>query len=183
MKWHDIPGFPGYAASRSGEIYSRKRDVVRKQVLQHDDRLFVCLYLGAGKRCQAAVHRLVALTFLGPAPTSSHVVNHKNGDHHDNRAENLEWTTRAENEAHAVIHGLKASGLRNGRHTCPESTARGERHGRAKLTESQVDEIIEARSNGETLVSLAHRFGVSKTRIGQIATGDGWKRTCPIITG
>ena len=42
------------------------------------------------------VHRLVNLTFNGPAPSSDHTdVNHIDGDRTNNAAHNLEWNTRA----------------------------------------------------------------------------------------
>lgn len=42
------------------------------------------------------VHRLVALAFLGPAPSSSHTVDHLNRDPDDNRSSNLRWATKSE---------------------------------------------------------------------------------------
>lgn len=45
------------------------------------------------------VHRLIALTFIGPQPSPSHTVDHLNQDPDDNRVENLRWATRAEQRA------------------------------------------------------------------------------------
>lgn len=44
-----------------------------------------------------AVHRLVALAFHGPRPSSGHVVDHIDTNRHNNRVENLRWVTRLEN--------------------------------------------------------------------------------------
>lgn len=44
------------------------------------------------------VHRLVCEAFHGPAPTTKHIVLHLNEEPTDNRAENLRWGTRKENQ-------------------------------------------------------------------------------------
>ncbi len=54
-------------------------------------------------------------------------------------------------------------------------TARGERHGSAKLTTENVAEIRAARAKNRSLPELAERFGVSKSLICQIAKGKVWK--------
>ena len=53
------------------------------------------------------VHRLVAEVHLGPPPTEAHTqVNHKDGDPSNNRVENLEWVTHAENVQHSFATNL-----------------------------------------------------------------------------
>ena len=61
------------------------------------------LTVGYGPKSDRAtwyVHRVVAETFLGGEHPGMDV-NHKNGNKHDNRLENLEWVTRQENVIHA----------------------------------------------------------------------------------
>ena len=58
------------------------------------------LQVNLSNKTRMSVHRLVALEFCQPS-SEGLVVNHKNGNRQDNRAENLEWVTSAENNLHA----------------------------------------------------------------------------------
>lgn len=54
------------------------------------------------------VHRAVALTFLDcPGDPDKFMVNHKDGNKHNNCADNLEWCTAQENAVHAYRYGLR----------------------------------------------------------------------------
>ncbi len=43
------------------------------------------------------IHRIVATAFYGNAPTTQHIVDHKDTNRHNNRPENLHWVTKLEN--------------------------------------------------------------------------------------
>lgn len=59
-----------------------------------------------GKKKEFLLHRMLAQVFI-PNPENKPCINHKNGDKLDNRLENLEWCTYAENNKHACVTGLK----------------------------------------------------------------------------
>lgn len=84
---------------------------------------------------------------------------HLNGDPMDNRAANLAWKTKAQNEADKVEH---------------ETGNRGSRHGMHKLTEDEVREMRALRLKGWLQKDLAKRYGVSQTTVCSIFAGRTW---------
>jgi hypothetical protein len=84
-------------------------------------------------------------------------------------------TARGERHG-ARMREVAARGERNGTHTKPESVARGDRVGFAKLTEEKVIAIMARWLKGdETQVRLADEFGVHKHTIGNIVRGKTWQ--------
>lgn len=88
------------------------------------------------------VHHLVASAFIGPMPPGM-CVNHIDGDKQNNRPENLEYVTHAENMRHAGRTGLMT---------------RGEARPTSKLTEPEVRSIREAVASGEKVARIAARY-------------------------
>lgn len=104
--WKDIPGYEGlYQVSNFGNVKSLRSKKLLKNTPQNTGYLKVTLYKN-GNFKKHSVHRLVAEIFIDN-PDKKRTVNHINGIKYDNRVENLEWATHAENEIHAYKTGLK----------------------------------------------------------------------------
>jgi hypothetical protein len=190
-----VPGYEGcFSVSNLGRV-RRERDGqhtkagrIYKPLVTPNGYCHVELSLGtvATKR-RLVIHTLVALAFIGARPSPRHQVNHKNGVKTDNRADNLEWMTPAENAEHASRTGLLATGERHWLHRLPDTRPRGDahwtraqpnrlprgsQHGRAKLHEDDVRAIL--RSDASPRV-LAAQYGISTSVIDQIRARKIWR--------
>lgn len=177
-EWRDVIGFEGvYSVSNLGRV---RRDLNSRGVFQDKRILKLAIkkdgYLDVtlsrpGLRKHVKVHKLVAAAFLGNA--AGRTVNHKDGNKSNNCLENLEYLTQSENVRHAFQTGLKipARGIRSGRYTKPEKTARGEKHGNAKLKDADIPRIFEMRKSGLLLREIGDRLGVTKNCISLILKG------------
>lgn len=109
--WKDIEGFPKYRVSNVGRVKNMETGyILRPNPKQR--YMYVDLYCN-GVAYPRHIHRLVAETFLGLEKDK--IVNHINGNKHDNRVENLEWCTSKENTQHAIEHGLFTPSTYKGR--------------------------------------------------------------------
>src|SRR3990167_1365701 len=144
----DIKGWEGkYAITRIGKVWARPRIIIQSGrwggiierkwkghwIATHSTKnndWYYSVALAKKNRKGYKIHRLVAEAFI-PNPLNLPEVNHKNGNKGDNRIENLEWCTRAENLAHGRIVSPMAN----------RKIKRGTQSPHAKLTEAKVLEI------------------------------------------
>lgn len=111
-----------------------------------------------GKSHLKLVHCLVCEAFNGPRPTPKHEATHQDGDHTNNRCDNLKWATHRENMRDKIRHGTSRVG--------PAKLA--------ILNDEAVREIRSLLELGEMQRVIAARFGVARTTINNIAIGKTW---------
>ena len=159
-EWRDIPGYEGrYQASSLGNIRSLDRKVnigkgftrlMRGRVLKPAGSKYnahLTVVLGHGSN-GSAVHKLVALAFLGPAPVGCDV-RHLDGDPLNNRVDNLAYGSRTENilDVYRIGRAWRA------------------------LNVDQVRDIRRRLQAGERGADLAREYGVGQGCISSIKRG------------
>jgi predicted DNA-binding protein (UPF0251 family) len=165
--WLPIPMTDGkYQASSLGNIRRNpslprfRKSTIHPHEL-NSGYLFAAVLFPDGRFRGATIHRLVADAFLGPRPEGM-VINHKDGNKHNNRYENLEYVSYKDNMAHAREMGLADN--------------RGNRNGQAKLTADDAIAIRQAYSVGNvTQAELAARYGVSSAAVWKVINRVKWK--------
>lgn len=172
-----ILNFPDYLISNCGRIKTKGRKVrythaVSKKEFfrQTEERFlkehlndrtgykFVQLYKNK-KMHNQTIHRLVAIAFIDTNIAGA-VVNHKDGNKHNNYYKNLEWVSNSYNHEHATKTGLKA---------------KGERIGTSKLNNNTVHAIKYFLAKGFSHSELAKAFIISRASISLINEGKSWR--------
>ncbi|MBR5285473.1 MAG: HNH endonuclease [Clostridia bacterium] len=151
-----------------------------------------------GKQKRRYVHRVVAETFLKRSDDSL-IVNHLDGDKHNNKAENLEWCTYSQNTIHAYGLGLfnlytdkkcpycneqLGRSAKNLYHIhCKEKADYERKQMRAANLQRILNKVAEPSNTKErneiilrfvqmgcTLQSVGNKFGITKERVRQIVS-------------
>lgn len=173
---------PGYRVGDDGSVWSRivtKGRLVGKGVravlgskwkilkaTQRSKKIglpYLCVCIRTGERRKVyAVHTLVLITFVGPCPKGMQCC-HEDGNGTNNRLENLRWDTAKGNAQDNHKTGV---------------TKKGESHGMAVLTKSQVEEIKRMhipRHHEYGVRGLAKRYKMSPSQICRIVNGQSWQ--------
>ena len=147
-RWLPVVGYEGrYSVSSLGRIRSERTGALLKTTPNYAGYHVVTLY--PDKR-QFRLHCLVLEAFVGPRPSPAHDGCHNKGDKNDNRLSQVRWDTKAGNCA-------------DRRHYS------GEANPNASLTDKQRSEVRQRRRAGEKATHLAAEFGITPTRVCQIA--------------
>lgn len=161
--WKDVKGYEGlYQVSNLGRV---KRitisELVMKQTLHKKTGYLQVGFRKDKKRKTMSVHRVVAQAFC-EQEEGKNVVNHLNGVKTDNRASNLDWTTKKENEEHAVRLGLRNDLI-------------GENNISCILTREEVIEIYELAHSGTiSQFKIADKFKIHQANVSSIKLGKTW---------
>jgi hypothetical protein len=159
MRGEGVVKYKGYKIFKNGTILNK--DGSLKKLGENSNGYLVADLYENGKRERVLVHRLIAKLFI-PNTKNRPVVNHIDGNKHNNHYKNLQWTTHSENNKHAYRAGLKKP-IKNPKFN-------------AKLSVDDVRKIKLMLLNGEqTKAAIGRKFGVTKTTICYISKGKAWK--------
>lgn len=169
--WRDVSGWEGvYAVSNTGRVKRLTKtgwgEAGRelKPVISTGGYPTVRFTFPGRTSARMLIHVMVINAF-GPArPSASHEVNHINGVKSDNRIENLEWVTRAENIEHAFRLGLSKK-----RQGCESPNA--------KLSPEAVLEIMQRYENGQRPKAISEEVSVSVQIVRNILAGRTYVHT------
>jgi DNA-binding NarL/FixJ family response regulator len=156
-----IPDTEGlYSISTSGNVRNNSTGYILNPFMTDRGYLQVTIqFSNKTTRTSVNVHKLVARAFISNLEMHP-VVNHLDGVKTNNRATNLEWTTHAANNEHAVKMGLIAS---------------GEDSYLAILSEEDVVAIIERLRSGCRNADLSREFNVAPNTVDDIRCNRTWR--------
>jgi hypothetical protein len=173
--WLPIPEYKGiYEVSNMGRIRSLDRitvcsigrhmrfkgRILKARSVKPTGYLMVNLSKN-NKNEDLLVHRLVAQAFI-PNPSKFPIVNHKDCDKSNSRANNLEWCTESENTLHALANNRR-------------KTSKGASRWNATLTDEIVKAIRERFLKGERQAQISRQFKISRQQVSRVVNNKAWK--------
>lgn len=153
-----INHFPNYQITDSGEVLKTNGEIKASSI---DKKGYHHITLSnKGNKTTFLLHKLVALHFI-PNINNLPQINHIDGNKSNNCKDNLEWVNGSTNIIHSFNNGL--------------SDYKGEKNGRAKLTNNQIKEIKKLINNKIKLKDIALQFNVHPNTISEIKRNKKWK--------
>ena len=146
----------GFYCDVDGNIYNKKGDLLKGGITNHGYKNHAVW--NGGKPFTYLAHRIVAECWLDN-PDNFPYIDHINNNKLDNRMDNLEWVTHAENMKRVWEDGLLKTG--------EESHA-------AKLTDKDIQKIFYLKSLGWSGAAIGREVNVTRHRVNQILKG-GWR--------
>jgi len=150
VEWRPWPRDPRYLVGSDGTVLGLSGLPIGSR--RKDGYIAIGCRNGAVRTCVLG-HVVVCETFHGPRPEGMEAA-HRNGDRSDNRASNVRWISRPDNQADRIGHGT------NG----------------IKLTVDDVHAIRAALAAGASRNELAARYGVTPGTISHVRVGHSWRR-------
>lgn len=164
--WKDVKGFEGrFSISSFGRLMSHNGRLKGSHILTPAIDIlgyYMTNLRSAPVNRKVRIHTLVAENFLiNPHLSVRQTVNHIDGNKLNNRVDNLEWISAAENCAHAVRIGLY--------------DIKGSKHPAAKVNENEVLEM-RSLSDNECVSArvLAISYGLSRRNVNDIVKRRLW---------
>lgn len=165
-EWKQISGYH-YSVSNFGSIRNDKTNKILKPMKSNKDTYEeVDLINSISDIKRVKVHRLVAELFVDN-PKNLCEVNHKDGNKHNNKADNLEWCTRSYNIKHAYHFNLRSA--------CCENNAN------SKLSLEDVKYIranyipgVNQHNKGNS-TELMCKFGITRVQLLNIVKYKQWR--------
>lgn len=108
--WKIIQDFPDYEISNFGRIkypIKKGKPPFKKRIKLGNNGIYKYSEFSNDKneKKKIAIHRLIATAFI-ENPNKYEIVNHKDGNKHNNNIENLEWCSQKQNIQHAHDNNL-----------------------------------------------------------------------------
>lgn len=145
---------------RGGKVYSIVRSGRTMKPCKSKKTGYMAVQLSAnGKVICRTVHSLICEAFHGARPVG-HDCGHLDGTRDNNRADNLAWVSKAENQAHRVLHG---------------TDNRGENARQSILNTATVLRIRQMRLEGLRFKEIAAQVGFPYDAVYDAATGRSWR--------
>lgn len=166
-------GYPKYRVGDDGTVWALrsrpvpgekwKRRMAWKRLKPNAGR-YLQVWLSENKRRRIFhVHYLVLVAFVGPRPDGCVARHFPDRSPYNNARSNLSWATEKVNQGDRLSH---------------DTHSRGERHGNAKLTRTDVTLMGDLREQDRkfwTWARLAARFNVSLSAAHAAVKGNNWR--------